>query len=583
MKLEDVSKETQSTHVEVIKNLKKSKDNMLARWMINRGFYENSHFTIGELDKQGNVVKISGKKPYREIPMATDQIDGMRNMLLANKPEPYIYPDDRIVSDAELTDQELRDKIDQEISVWGKAVEYILEEEIKLKYILKTLTKNTLLYSTSFLQVYRESEKYKMEPYDVFEISIYPTIKRIDDYPYMVKHIAKPIKALKLAGRYKEINFDELKQRLTENRYFADEMKNSLYAGKYGYADPDTVVIDELYVTEEKGEAIYSYIGNELIDAQSAEETKLKSHPFSMFLSGEEPYEMAPIEKFIPLNKTLDVLITKLERRVKRLDGGRLAIQSSEPIKIMKTNDGEFVRYKRNAPTPLPEENYPSTLINLIGVLRDLFNSLGVTAAVSASGIPNGVEAWRAIESLKQSDYGKMENMTQNLSECLTEITEKLIELISVTEVTPRNIVIPKTNERIKIVGSAGKDLAPDGTLVFSPNKRLKVVIESGLTHTPEAKRELVIQMVQGGLLPKEVALDMLKVGNTREIMDKLMAESTAGKSIVDMPDFQVLPKRLQIAIIQYLKNGADPNVRKAIDGADMFAAENGGQPVEQQ
>lgn len=567
MKLEEVSKDMQAEHVEIIKNLKKSKDHMLARWMINRSFYENSHFTMGEIDKNGSPVKISGKKPYREIPLATDQIDGMRNMLLANKPEPYIYPDDRVSSNEEMTDEEFRKKVDAEINIWGKAIEYLLDEEIKLKNILKTAIKYTLLYSTSYLQVYHDGDKYAMDAYDVFDISIYPTIKKIGDYPYLVKHVAKPLKALKLNKRYNHIDFKVLKEKLTENRYFADEMKNSLYAGKFGYADPDTVVVDELYAMEEEGLAIYSYISNELIDAQSPKETKLKSIPFAMFLSGEEPYELSQIEKFIPLNKTLDVLITKLERRVKRLDGGRLAIQASEPIKTVKTSDGEFIRYKRTAPVPLPEENYPSTLLNLVGILQQLFNSLGVNAAVSSTGIPKGVEAWRAIESLKQSDYGKMENITQNLGECLTEITEKLVELVSVTEVTPRNIVIPNTNERISIVGKGGENMAKEGTLIFSPQKRLKVVIESGLTHTPEAKRELVMQLVGAQLLPRELAIEMLKIGNTREIMDKLNQDLVAGKSIVDAPDFQVLPKKLQMAIVQYLQSGADPNVKAAIDG----------------
>lgn len=567
MDIKLVSDETKAEHVRVIDNLKKSKQNLITKWMVSRAFYENNHFTLGELDKSGNVVKISGKKPYREIPLATDQIDGMRNMLLANKPEPYIYPDDRISTIQEIDDQKFREAVDREISVWGKAIEYLLDEEIKLKLRLKTLIKHTLLYSTAYLQVFHDGDRYCMEAYDVFDISIYPTIKRIDDYPYLVKHVAKPLSAIKISGEYDEVDFKALEERLTENRYFSDEFKNNFYTSKFGYADPKTVVIDELYCVEKDGLAIYSYIGGELIRAQAPDETKLSRIPFSMFLSGEEPYEFAPIEKFIPLNKTLDVLVTKLERRVKRLDGGRLAIQASEPIKTITTKDGEFVRYKKKAPVPLPEENYPSTLINLVGVLQQLFSSLGVNVAVSSAGIPKGIEAWRAIESLKQADYGKMENLTQNLGECLTEATEKLIELVAVTETTPRSIIIPKTREKVSIVGSAGSEMATEGTLVFDPQMRLKVVIESGLTHTPEAKRQLIMELVGSGLLPKELAIEMLKIGNTREIMEKLNQEMVAGQSIVDMPDFQMLPKKLQMAIVQYLQSGADPNIKAAIDG----------------
>ncbi len=488
-------------------------------------------------------------------------------MLLSNKPEPYIYPDTNVVSEEEATDEQLKAKIDADLKLWSDAIEYLLEDEIKLKNVLKTLIKYMLIYSTAYIQIYKENGKYRAEALDPFDISIYPTIKKIGDYPYLAKHIAKSLDSIKLSDKYKDIDFEDLKQKLEDNRYFNDERKNELYLSKFGYSGKNTVVIDELYALEKEGLAIYSYIGDELIMAQSPDETKLKNIPIAMLLSGEEPYETAEIEKFIPLNKTLDVLITKLERRVHRLDGGRLAIQANEPIKTIKTEDGEFVRYNRKAPTILPEENYPSTLINLIGILRDLFSALGVNAAVSSANIPNGVEAWRAIESLKQADYGKMENMTQNLSECLTEATERLVELASVTEVTPRDIIIPKTKERINIVGSAGKATASEGSLVFSPEKRLKIVIESGLTHTPEAKRELIMKLVEAQLLPREMAIDMLKVGNTRDIMSKLNEDLVAGKSIVDAPDFQMLPKKLQIAIVQYLKEGADPNVKAAIDG----------------
>ncbi len=567
MDIKLVSEKSKEEHIKTIKELTRMKGNLIPNWLVNKAFYDNSHFTMGELGKDGKVIRLASKRPYREIPLATDQINGMRNMLLSNKPEPYVYPDEKIGADIETTDEQLKKMIDDDMKMWGRAIEYLLEDEIKLKTLLKTLIKNTLLYSTSFIQVYKENDRYKMEVLDPFDISIYPNIKKIDDYPYLVKHIAKPFNVIKDLDKYKEVDFTELKKRLEENKYFNNDEKNATYTARFGFAGKEIAVINELYVVEKEGLAIYSYIGDDLILAQSAEETKLKHIPIEMFLSGEEPYETAEIEKFIPLNKTLDVLITKLERRVHRLDGGRMAIQANEPIKIIKTDDGEFVRYNRKAPTIMPEENYPSTLINLIGILRDLFSSLGVNAAVSSAGIPNGVEAWRAIESLKQSDYGKMENMTQNLSECLTAITEKLVELVSVTEITPRNITIPSTKERISIVGSAGEATANEKSLIFSPNKRLKIVIESGITHTPEAKRELVLKLVEAQLLPREMAIDMLKVGNTRDIMEKLNEDLVAGKSIVDAPDFQVLPKQLQMAIVQYLQQGADPTVKASIDG----------------
>jgi hypothetical protein len=42
--------------------------------------------------------------------------------------------------------------------------------------------------------------------------------------------------------------------------------------------------------------------------------------------------------------------------------------------------------------------------------------------------------------------------------------------------------------------------------------------------------------------------------------MDKLLVEMTKGKSIIDMPDFKMLPVELQQAIVQYLAQGGNAN-----------------------
>ena len=183
MEIKKVTTETQSEHLEIIKSLKKTKDNLVPKWISNRAFYEGHHFTMGELDKNGNPVRVTGKRPYREIPLATHQIDGMRNMLLSNKPSPYVYPDDRVFQQGELTDEEFRVAVEREVNAWGKAIEHLLDEEIKLPTILKKLIKYVLLYSTAYLQVYHDGKKYCIEALDVFEVSIYATISKIKDNP----------------------------------------------------------------------------------------------------------------------------------------------------------------------------------------------------------------------------------------------------------------------------------------------------------------------------------------------------------------------------------------------------------------
>jgi len=555
--LKGVSDEQQSKHIEIITELKKFKEGLELKWRTSAAFWDGIHFTTGEMDRDGRVTRLTSKRPVREIPIAKRRMKDMRNMLISNKPLPFVYPDEKLMGGGELDDN-MKTKVWKEMDNYSRAVEYVLTEEARVHKKMKKLIRYGLTYSVGYLQVYKDEDKgYIIEPLDPFDISIYPTIETMSDYPYVVKHIAKPIYQLK--DKYPAKVVKELEKMKEEGKFFSSDEKNRLYISRLQHQPKDTVVLDELYAVEKDGLAIYTYGGEKLLKVQTPADTKLKNLPFAMFLTGDEPYEQSPMEELIPINRVLDVLITKLEGRIKNLDAGRIALQQNEPLKVLKTADFQVVRYKRNAPTVLPEENYPSTLYQLVGIFNGIIDDLSVSVAVNPAKTPKGVEAYRAIESLKQSDYGKIQDLTDNLNDCLTEITERLIELISVTEGEVRNIIDPESLNQISITGGLGAEKPAEGVVKLDPQRRLKVVIESGITHTPQAKREFIMSLVEKQLLPRSVAIEMLKVGNTRDILNKMKTEELDGMSLVDMPDFKVLPKKLQAAIAQYLQGGAKP------------------------
>jgi hypothetical protein len=199
----------------------------------------------------------------------------------------------------------------------------------------------------------------------------------------------------------------------------------------------------------------------------------------------------------------------------------------------------------------------------------------GVTAA-TGGGLPSGVEAYRAIETLKESDYASIGTQQDNLTDCLTDLTEKLIDMLAydMTESEVASMKSARTGkmEAFRVVGKRGADIltsgineddekakeeALKGAVIIDPNRNTKVEIESEMTHTQEAKKELLLDLYREQLIPAELVIDMLKVGNAQEIMDKLMIEQAKGKSMIDMPDFQLLPKELQAAIAKFMATGA--------------------------
>ena len=221
----------------------------------------------------------------------------------------------------------------------------------------------------------------------------------------------------------------------------------------------------------------------------------------------------------------------------------------------------------------MEEAQVPNAFMEYINKLENDIKEQGVSVA-TMSNLPTGVKAWRAIETLKESDYASIGTQMDNLNECIVDIVEKLIEMEAADKTMAERVQIPMEkgeSDSFQVIGKAGADIyneltpapMPEDTVVISDDMILKVEIETDLAYTEQAKKDNVMEMVQGGIIPIEVAVDLLNVGNTKEIMDKLKEQMTMGKSMIDMPDFAVLPRDLKQAIVTYLKTGASEGMNE--------------------
>jgi len=568
-----------------IDQLKSYKKKFEPRWYLSNAFYEGVHFTFGTKDKDGNWNRVPTPKgkTMREIPKAKKQIDSLRNMLLKVKQRPVTYPDMNVIGIDAQKDPEKAKNEEQQAIRQGKYVEYFMNEKMKLERHLKKLVRYAELYNVGYIQIINDNGKKEFAVYDPFEISVYPTISNIDEYPVCVKHIGKRIDDLKGNEMYDQTIIAEIENTVKSGKYSDSQFKDSMMKERYGNAPDDLVMVDELYKivkvakttpSETEGEPdvetgdeeykckIKSYIGTRKV---REELTKLSRIPMSMFCWGDEAYATSKMEDMMPLNKAYDVFISKLEQKAKKLDTGRIIIQKGEDAKVLTTNDGEFIRYKRVKPEVMEEASVPNAFMEAISLVEGDLKEQGVSVA-AMSTLPAGVQAWRAIETLKESDYASIGIQMDNLNECLTDLTEKLIEMLAYDITEFETVQIPMAQgktEAFKVIGkrgadalTAGGEALPADVVVIDPNRLTKVEIESSLAWTEQGKKDMAIDLVGKQLIPVEIALDMLKVGNTQEIMEKLQAQSTMNKSMIDMPDFKLLPPELQQAVARYLADG---------------------------
>lgn len=569
----------------IIDQLKSYKKKFEPRWYLASAFYEGVHFTFGQKDKDGNWLRVPTpkNKKIREIPKAKKQLKNLRNMILKLKQQPVTYPDMNIIEYDNAEDAEAVKREEDHAIKQGKYVNWFLNEKLKLARHLKKLVKNAQLHNVSYIQLLNSDGKKELAVYDAFDISIFPTITNINDHPHTVKHVTMRLSDLEKDESYDQTVIADIKGSIQSGKYSDSTYKDSLMKERYGNAPEDLVLIDEKYSVEEvtqktekdgelvDGETeikchIKAYIGGKKV---RDEVTKLNMTPISMFCWEDEAYQASIMEDMMELNKSYDIFISKLEQKAKKLDTGRMLVHKGEDGKVYTTNDGEIVRFRRIKPEVMQEAGVPNAFMEAINMIENDLREQGVSVG-AMSAIPAGVKAWRAIETLKESDYASLGTQIDNLSECLTDLTEKVIEMLAYDITEIENVQIKNARdgkmERFKVIGKRGADIykqanpdkkLPSDVIVIDPNRSTKVEIESSLAYTEQAKQDIVMEMMDKGWIPLEIGLDMLRVGNTQEIMDKLKEQMLNGKSMIDMPDFQMLPPDLQKAIARFLADGA--------------------------
>jgi hypothetical protein len=569
--------EQERIDTEKIKTLKDYKKRFEPRWYLVDAFWEGFHFTYGTKDKDGNWLRVPTPKgkTIREIPKAKKQLLSVRNMILKVKQRPVVYPDRDVLN--QMTSKEEKEKAELEAKRKGYYLGWKLNEDMKLGRHLKKLVRFSGMYNAGYIQILNDGDKKEFAVYDPFDISVYPTISNINDYPCLNKHISIRKRELEQNEVYDQTIVSGLLEGTSQGKFSDNMWKQQLMSERYGRAPTDLIPIDEFYeiVEDTAGEkqlVIKTYLGNRQIRLKP--ETNLTKIPISMFCWSDEALQTSFFEDIMPINKAYDIIISKLEQKAKKLDTGRIIMQKGEDAKVLTTNDGEIIRWKKFRPEVMQEASVPNAFMEYVARLENDLKEQGVSVA-AMTNLPAGVKAWRAIETLKESDYASIGTQMDNLNECMVDITEKLIEMEAADKTVAERVQIPMEKgeaDSFQVIGQAGADIyseltnnqpIPEDTVVISDDMILKVEIETDLAYTEQAKKDNIMEMVGAGIVPIEVAIDLLNVGNTKEIMDKLKEQMTMGKSMIDMPDFQVLPRDLQQAIVKYLTSGASEGMRE--------------------
>lgn len=550
------------------------------RWYNNDFFDDGFHFRYVSRET-GRIVDLTrihnSGAPKRNIPKTSRQIRGVANLLLAPDYTPVVYPESLSFA------QFLKDGVDpqQAVEMFDQAKEvaknvalkqgHWLRQEWEVQETREKLMHMVILaakHGISYLQIYPDSVKEEIVTgvFDAFDIYVVGDVTDIYDAAAIIKAHPRSIKEIKADESFQEADTSRLSP---DNRLASSEVKEAYKRSKIGRLSGDsnpTVIQKEAYIKEylndsnwelvnkkfpkvmegkEKGDVVMRHVftagGVTLLDEYVA----LDEYPFVDFrFEPGELYQTPFIERFMGANKSLDIIVHRIEQWANTMAAGSWSIRSGEDFKITNKAGGAVYEYDVAPPIQNQIAPLPNTLFSLAGMLESFIEEQG--ASTSALGkLPSGVKSGVAIESLKATEYDNLTIAVRMLKQTIKRISERELDYAADYFLNTQNIILLDEGEPtyFDMVGARGAKLSKElgdpvslDTIIMRKGTKVKIEVESGLGFTTQGKKETVqqiidymIQLAELNLIPMEAVkivtgqfLRIFQFGGTQEFMDSM-------------------------------------------------------------
>lgn len=572
------------------------------RWYDNQFFYDGYHFRY--LSRQQNkIVDLSERStlwaPMRAIPKASRQIDGVSNLLVSQNYIPVVYPE-KIYKQAFPDPNEYQMAMEEAKRI-AKTSGHWVSEEFKEQHITEKIAHMVMLtglQSVSWLQVWPDpvKEAIKTQVYDAFDIHVLGTFTDVEDLPFIIKGVPMLISEIKANENYDPMQLMKISP---DNKQASSEIKDAYMRSRYGRDTSSdqtaTLILKEAMVKEYLNEENKQRItmqenGMDILEGKKegdpvyrnvhvagnievyGEYVDLPSYPYVDYRMKPGPIYQTPlIERFIPQNKSYDMLVSRAERFAHTMNVGAWAKKQGEQYKIDNSAGGQVIEYQTTPPVPVPLPSVPGYYFNLMQMIQGNIEEQGVSAS-TLNKLPAGVKGWQAIESVKESEYANLVIPQQRLKDTMRRIAEKMLDLADKYFITPQTVYYLEKGEPqyFDVAGATAikkrreMDVPVDGDVVpLKKDYKVDIEVQSGMAYTREGQKaaakelgDYMLQLAQLGVLPPDVVqiflqtmLETYHFGPTAEVMDAM--KDVAGQG--SLTDQQI--DAVKVAVLEVLKD----------------------------
>ena len=610
------------------------------RWYDNNFFDDGYHFRYMSRT-ENKIVDLSRAStiwaPMRSIPKASRQIRGVANLAAAQKFVPIVYPERISPSQyppVQTQDPETGQPTTQQNPEFLEAQKeskriaqgsgHWIEEEFKKLEFSEKLALMIILtakHGISYLQIWPDNidESLKMMVLDAFDIYTIGSLNELEDAPFLIKTKPRRIADIKADERYP---LEQVMQIHPDNRHASSDIKEAYERARHG----DRAGMDQAATVLEKEAFIKEYLNDNNTprirlqkDGGEILKRKKKGDPIirQTFVAGNitlsdkylnlpgypivdlrfEPgplYQVPLIERFIPQNKSLDLVVSRVERYLHTMVTGSWSVKSGEPTEPDNSAGGQIFKYNTVAPIQNPIASIPPFVFSFMNLLESLIEEQGVTTTALGK-LPAGVKANAAIETLKESEFANLTILLERVKGVVKRAAEKMLDYADDYFVTPKTVYYMEKGEPqyFDIIGASAMekrqdlkiDTEPLNAIPIKRDYRVDIEIERGLAYTHEGKKQAakelgdyMVQLSQIGLVDPEVVkvylrklLEVYGFGASNE-MEAMEQYSAAGQ----MTEEQV--QTMKVAIIEVMKDmqaaGILPTMEQRIEEGKVATAE---------
>lgn len=578
------------------------------RWYDNQFFDDGFHFRLVS-KRTGRVIDTVNRTTgyiERAIPRASRQIRGVGNLLFSPEYYPVVYPE-------RITEEDFRDKgtgqinqqalkIEQEKAkqnarkqgIW-LTTEWEDQLDLDIKLIEQILW--AAKHSIGYIQIYTDprTERICAEVLNAFDLIHYGDKKELDDLPFITKAVPWDFQEV-LA--YPGFDEDKRAKLNPDNEYATSEVQNAYmrvrYGAKINTPAQNTIIVRETFLKEYLNDENWKQ-AIKLSKDTGAMEGKSKGdlimrHPFSaggVTLKDEyvdyenypfadfrfEPgylYQVPLIERFIPLNKALDVVVTRLEKWINAMVVGVYMTRKGENMELNNFAGGQQVMYEQAPPQQMNVTNAGQTPFAFAEMIDKYIEEQGAST-FTLNNLPQGVTANAAFESSQQREYANMKFAIKMFKKNITRIANLMMERAHKDYIEPQEVSYKEDGkyQYFSVIGAEGakvhkkvnKEL-PNDIITLNKKAKVHVEIDQGLGMTAQGKKDaMAILMKQltelyqlgfigaeGMKLAVKRNLEIYGYGSTEEFMEGLENDLSQG----NMTQEQTMA--MKIAIVQALK-----------------------------